>query len=188
MTQGLVQILIYVTVILGLLYSVLIISIDAFGMFDMELLHPVKFCGTISRVFIVPHLNVTFHCSNSLQWRHNRRDSVSNHQPHDCLLNLLLRRRSKKTSKLRVTGLCARSSPGTGEIPAQMARNAENVSIWWGHHATNEYFGFLMSSYWCIWNYTPHRNFSVSDHLWDDRSHFAATHLLRIKFTGPTKK
>ena len=41
-----------------------------------------------------------------LQWRHNGRDGVSNHQPHDCLLKLLFRRRSKKTSKLRVTGLC----------------------------------------------------------------------------------
>ena len=39
-----------------------------------------------------------------LQWRHNGRDSVLNHQPHDCLLNRLFRRRSKKTSKLRVTG------------------------------------------------------------------------------------
>ena len=27
---------------------------------------------------------------------HNGRDSVSNHQPHDCLLNRLFRRRSKK--------------------------------------------------------------------------------------------
>ena len=26
-------------------------------------------------------------------------------------------------------------SPGTGEFPAQMASNAENVSIWWRHHA-----------------------------------------------------
>ena len=40
----------------------------------------------------------------------------------------------KKTSKLRVTGLCAGNSPGTGEFPAQMASNAENVSIWWRHH------------------------------------------------------
>ena len=69
-----------------------------------------------------------------LQWRHNGRDSVSNHQPHDCLLNRLFRRRSKKTSKLRVTGLCAGNSPGIGEFPAQMASNAENVSIWWRHH------------------------------------------------------
>ena len=70
-----------------------------------------------------------------LQWRHNGHDNVSNHQPHDCLLNRLFRRRSKKTSKLRVTGLCAGNSPGTGEFPAQMASNAENISIWWRHHA-----------------------------------------------------
>ena len=70
----------------------------------------------------------------SLRWRHNGRDSVSNHQPHDCLLNRLFRRRSKKISKLRVTGLCVGNSPGTGEIPAQMASYAENVSIWWRHH------------------------------------------------------
>ena len=39
-----------------------------------------------------------------LQWRHNERDGVSNHQPYDCLLMRLFRQRSKKTSKLRVTG------------------------------------------------------------------------------------
>ena len=50
------------------------------------------------------------------------------------LLNLLFRRRSKKTSKLRVTGLCAGNSPETGEFPAQRASNAGNVSIWWRHH------------------------------------------------------
>ena len=50
------------------------------------------------------------------------------------LLNRLFRRRSKKTSKLRVTGLCAGNSPGTGEFPAQMASYAENISIWWRHH------------------------------------------------------
>ena len=71
---------------------------------------------------------------SSLQWRHNVRDSVWNHQPHDCLLNRLFRRRLKKTSRLRVTGLCAGNSPGTGEFPAQMASNAENVSIWWRLH------------------------------------------------------
>ena len=70
----------------------------------------------------------------TLQWRHNEHDSVSNHQLHDCLLNRLFGRRSKKTSKLRVTGLCAGNSPGTSEFPAQMCSNAENVSIWWRHH------------------------------------------------------
>ena len=70
----------------------------------------------------------------SLQWRHNEQDSVSNHQPHDCILKRLFGRRSKITSKLRVTGLCAGNSPGTDEFPAQRASNAENVSIWWRHH------------------------------------------------------
>ena len=70
----------------------------------------------------------------SLQWRHNGRDDVSYHQPHQCLLNRVFRRRSKKTSKLRVTGLCAGNSPVTGEFPAQRASNAENVSTWWRHH------------------------------------------------------
>ena len=41
-----------------------------------------------------------------LQWRHNGLDGVSNHQPHHCLLSRLFGRRSKNTSKLRVTGLC----------------------------------------------------------------------------------
>ena len=77
------------------------------------------------------HRLILFH---TLEWRHNGHDSVSNHQPHDRLLNRLFRRRSKKTSKLRVTGLCVGNSPGTGEFPAQMASNAENVSIWWRHH------------------------------------------------------
>ena len=62
-----------------------------------------------------------------LRWRHNGRDSVSNHQPHHCLLNRLFRRRSKITSKLRVTGFCVGNSPGTCEFPAQMASNAEKM-------------------------------------------------------------
>ena len=72
-----------------------------------------------------------------LKWRHNKRNSVSNHQCPDCLLNRLFRRRSKNTSKLCVTGLCAGNSPVTGEFPAQRTSNAENVSIQWRHHANN---------------------------------------------------
>ena len=64
----------------------------------------------------------------ALQWRHNRSDGVSNHEPRHCLLNRSFGHRSKKTSKLRVTGLCAGNSPLTGEFPAQKARNAENFS------------------------------------------------------------
>ena len=52
-----------------------------------------------------------------LQWRHNDHDTVSNHQPHGCLLNRLFRRRSKKRSKLLVTGLCVGNSPGPVNSP-----------------------------------------------------------------------
>ena len=77
--------------------------------------------------------------SISLQWRHNDYDGVSIHQPHGCLLKRLFGRRSKKTPKLRVTGLCVGNSPGTSEFPAQMASNAENASIWWRHHVPKGY-------------------------------------------------
>ena len=56
-------------------------------------------------------------CHKTLHWRHNDHDCVSNHQPHGCLLNRLFRRRSKKTSKLRVTGLCVGNSPGPVNSP-----------------------------------------------------------------------
>ena len=68
--------------------------------------------------------------------RHNGHNGVSNHQPHGCLLNRLFRRGSKKTSKLRVIGLCAGNSPVAGEFPAQRASNEENISISWRHHAS----------------------------------------------------
>ena len=71
----------------------------------------------------------------SLRWHRNEHVGVSNHQPHHCLLNRLFGCKSKKTSKLRATGLCAGNSPGTGEFPAQMASNTENVSLRWRHHA-----------------------------------------------------
>ena len=59
--------------------------------------------------------------ANNMNMGHyNEGDGVSNHQPHDCFLNCLFRRRSKKTV--------------TGEFPAQRACNAKNVSTWWSHH------------------------------------------------------
>ena len=93
---------------------------------------------------------------HSLRWRHNELDGVSDHQPDDCLHNLLFRRRSKKTSKLRVTGLCAGNSPGTGEFPAQKASNVENVSIWWRHHVAVVFwrhantYCYMCTSFWPI--------------------------------------
>ena len=70
---------------------------------------------------------------STLQWHHSECVGVSNHQPHDCYPNVYSRRRSMKTSKLRITGLCVENSPVTGEFPAQRASNVKNVSIWWRH-------------------------------------------------------
>ena len=68
--------------------------------------------------------------SESLQWRYNELDGVSNHQPHECLLNRWFRRRSKKTSKLRVTGLCAGNSPVTGPVTRKMFPFDDVIMLW----------------------------------------------------------
>ena len=72
------------------------------------------------------------HGKRSITWRHNGRDGVSNHQPHDSLLNRLFKAQIKENIKSpRHWPL---SGELTGEFPAQMASYAENVSIWWRHH------------------------------------------------------
>ena len=86
--------------------------------------HPVKYAHSLRFIRLC--------CA--LQRRHNELDGVSSHQPPHYLLSRLYGRRSKKTSKLRVTGLCAGNSPVPGEFPARMASDAQNVSIWWRHH------------------------------------------------------
>ena len=70
--------------------------------------------------------------ANPLQRRHNERGGVSNNRRRDCLFW----RRSRKISKLRATGLCEVNPPVTGRFPSQRANKAENVSIWWRHHAS----------------------------------------------------
>ena len=84
----------------------------------------------------------------SLQWCYNGRDGVSNHQPHDCLLKRLFRRRSKKASKLRITGLFVGNSQVTGEFSAQRASNAEFFSIWWHHHDNGPRYIKSFVSWW----------------------------------------
>ena len=93
-------------------------------------------------------LNPELVVSDSLQKRHNEHDGVSNHQPHNCLLNRLFKRRSKKTSNLRVTGLCAGNSPVTGEFPTHRASDAENIAIWWRHHVGGICYQSIESEVW----------------------------------------
>ena len=69
----------------------------------------------------------------ALQWRHNEHGDVSNHQPHVWLLNRSFRRRSNKTSKRRVTGVCVWNRPLNSPHKAQATRNIfpfDDVIIW----------------------------------------------------------
>ena len=75
--------------------------------------------------------NPSIYCS-SLRWHHNGRDSISNHQPHDCLP--FIQTQIKENIKAPCHWPLCGNSPGTGEFPVQMASNAENVSIWLRHH------------------------------------------------------
>ena len=85
----------------------------------------------------------------TLLWRHNERTGVTNHQCLPCWLKCFIRHISKKTWKLRVTGLCEGNSPMTGEFLTQRASNAENVSIWWRHLGKSSSLLVLSDSHLC---------------------------------------
>ena len=91
-----------------------------------------------------PQSNVIFNWSTtplqslfSLQWRHNERDSVINHMRLYCLLNRWFRRRSEKTSKLRVTRLWGRNSPHRRSVTRKIFPFHDVIML----------FGVLYSSY-----------------------------------------
>ena len=86
-----------------------------------------------------------FDFHTSLQWRYYGRDGVSNHQPHHCVLNRLFRRKSKKTSKFRVTGICAGNSPVTGKFPAQISMYV---------YVTHNYYSLFHRSVLYLTNFT----------------------------------
>ena len=58
--------------------------------------------------------------------------------------NRLFRRRSTKTPKLRVAGLCEGNSPVTGVFSAQRVSTAENGSIWRRHHDPSSDYTFVV--------------------------------------------
>ena len=92
------------------------------------------------------------HSVNSppLQWRHNERDGVTNHQPRDSLLNRLFKVQIKVN--IKAPSHWSLSGEFTGDFPAQKASNAENASIWWRHYA-----------YQCVWLSKAKRDLSRSD-------------------------
>ena len=90
------------------------------NMIHIHLLH-LFFMGFFLRVWCFV-LRFVLDIFSSLQWRHKRRDGVSNNQPRHCLLNCFFSGADKKTSKLRVTGRCAEThrspvnSPQNGQL------------------------------------------------------------------------
>ena len=85
------------------------------------------------------------HCNHYSDDIMNSMHRVSNHRRLESLPNRLFRRWSKKTSKLRVTGLCDGNLPVAGKFSTQKASNAENVSIWWRHH--NSPFSYMQMKF-----------------------------------------
>ena len=94
----------------------------------------------------------------TLRWRLNGYDGVSNHQPHDCLLNRLFRRRSKKTSKLCVTFLCAGKSPVPHKWPVtrkmfpfdDVIMKCGRRSVSWCRHSTFHCCGIEFPTDYCL--------------------------------------
>ena len=95
---------------------------------------------------------------HALQWRHNERDGVSNHQRLGCLLNRLVRRRSKKPSKLLITGFVRGihrwpvNSPHKGPVTRKMLP-LDDVTI--GHHVESsidiEYHFYAKKLFYANW-------------------------------------
>ena len=79
-------------------------------------------------------LFLLYFTTTSLQWRHNGRNGVLNHQPHGFYSTVYSgadqRKHQSSVSPAFVWGI--RRSPVNS--PQKMASNAVNVSIWWRHH------------------------------------------------------
>ena len=85
-----------------------------------------------------------------LQWRHNVRDGVLNHQAHDCLFYRVLKTQMKENIKAeRHWPLWGKFTGVTGEFPAQRDSNAENVSILWRYHAYTS-FKYILRVWWAM--------------------------------------
>ena len=66
--------------------------------------------------------------------------NIASHKSH--YTTQILRSGHETSTFIEISG----GWPGTGEFPAQMASNAENVSIWWRHH--------VLSMMWAAWAFS----------------------------------
>ena len=74
----------------------------------------------------------------ALRWRHNGRDWHLKSPASRLFTQPFIQTQIKENIKALCHWLCAGNSSGTGEFPARMASNAENVSIWWRHHGISQ--------------------------------------------------
>ena len=107
------------------------------------------------------YLHFKLHYFKTLQWRHNEHDGVLSRQSYYCLLNRLFRRRSKKTSKFRVTGLCKGNYPGPMNSPHKgpvtwkmfpfddvIMRYSGTGYLWWFHISVWREMEWLHRQWW----------------------------------------
>ena len=124
------------------------------------------------------------------RWRHNDHDGVSNHQPRGCLLNRLFGRRSKKTSKLRVTGLCAGNSPGPvnsphkGPVTRKMFPFDDVIMLYVNWLIVNWNFGTNLSRIWINIQNFPFMKIPLKWYL-QNVSHFVQGYILIARRHGP---
>ena len=99
----------------------------------------------------------------SLLWRHNGRDSVSNHQltfVYPIVYSDADRRRHQSSALLAFVRGIHRWPVNSS---AQMASNAENVSIWWRHHVLVTYRQQILQwSWWLLNNEWTKPDFPIS--------------------------
>ena len=97
--------------------------------------------------FMMMVFNYLCHLIVALQWHHDEHNGVLNHRRVNCLLNRFFRCRSKKISKLRVTGLCEGNSAVTGGFPHKgpVTRKMFHLmtSLWWIYMKCKCMFMFL---------------------------------------------
>ena len=119
----------------------------------------------------------------SLQWCHKESDGISNHRCLNWLLTCSFRLRSRKTSKLRITGCCEGNPPETIGFPSQRASNTENVPTWWHHHGCEQ-----LTQFTDMYIYIYHNSYVYQKHVFIsiiftdliDFNNFH-THLVRFK-------
>ena len=113
--------------------------------------------GTVGRSYEAIHWNLNIFILIKF--------GVSNHRRLEYLLERLFGRIWKRTSKLRVIGLCEGNPPVTGGSTSQRASNAKEVSIWWRHHISLKWchFRFSVVVYFQVGTTQPHNSHCGTD-------------------------